>query len=55
MELYKEVYYDEWCPKCKHWELPENESPCNECLTYSHREDSHKPSFFKERRTDEAD
>lgn len=46
----KEVYFHDYCPKCKHWEKPESDSPCWECLDEPSNEDSHKPLYFKERK-----
>lgn len=31
-DAYKEVYFHEYCKKCKHEKNPENEEPCFECL-----------------------
>lgn len=44
----KEVYFNEYCHKCKYEEVTDTEEPCNECLTCGAREDSHKPINFKE-------
>ncbi len=46
--LYKEVYFNEYCPKCVNWKKPEEEDPCNECLTEGGVPNSHKPTKFKE-------
>lgn len=46
----KEVYFDEYCHKCKHYEKSESDSPCWECLDEPVNEDSHKPVYFKERK-----
>lgn len=49
MELIKkEVYFNEYCHKCKHKAVPETEDPCNECLTEPVNEYSHKPVRFKD-------
>ena len=47
MENIKEVYYHEYCSLCVHKDLPENEEPCEECLTISGRIFSHKPEHFE--------
>lgn len=39
----KEVYFSQWCKSCKHYNEPETEEPCNECLGEPGNEDSHKP------------
>ena len=44
----KEVYYDQYCPKCKHWDKEESEFPCCECMTNSVQVDSHRPEKFEE-------
>ena len=43
----KEVYFNKWCPKCRHFKLPENEEPCEECLSNPSQIDSHKPLKFE--------
>lgn len=48
MELItKEVYFFEYCKKCKHCGTDATEEPCNECLTNPMREYSHKPIKFE--------
>ena len=44
----KEVYFSQYCLKCKHGDLEETEEPCNECLTHPWNENSHKPVYFEE-------
>lgn len=46
---FKEVYFHEYCSKCKHKKLAENEPPCDECIAESKREYSHKPAFFEQK------
>lgn len=43
----KEVHYYLYCKLCKHFDIPEIEDPCNECLAVSYNEDSHKPIKFE--------
>lgn len=43
----KEVYFNEWCPKCIYRNKEEYEDPCNTCLTNTVNVDSHKPTEFK--------
>ena len=45
----KEVYFDVFCPKCKHWEKTESEDPCYDCLEDGWNVDSHKPVKFEEK------
>ena len=42
-DAYKEVYFHEYCKKCKHEKNPENEEPCFECLNEPENLHSHKP------------
>ena len=44
----KEVYFNEFCPKCVHKDKQENESPCDDCLIYGFNVNSHKPVRFEE-------
>ena len=48
MNDFKEVYYEQYCKKCKHWELDDAEDPCDECLGTPMNQDSHKPVYFEE-------
>ena len=43
MDDYKEVYFHEYCEKCKYWKLKDNEYPCDECLDEPINLYSHKP------------
>ena len=45
---YKEVYFSDYCPTCKYKDVNEQEDPCNECLIYFARENSHKPEKYEE-------
>lgn len=45
----KEVYFDQYCPKCKHWDKTESEDPCYDCLEDGWNVDSHKPVKFEEK------
>ena len=42
----KEVYFNEYCPKCKNYEKSESDDPCWDCLDEPFNVDSHKPLFF---------
>ena len=44
----KEVLYSEYCNKCKYSKVPENDEPCEECLSNPTGFDSHKPLKFEE-------
>ena len=46
MENTKLVDYHKYCLRCKHRRVKETDEPCNECLTVSARENSHKPIGF---------
>ena len=48
-QSYKEVYFHEYCEKCKHKELEETEEPCNECMTEPINLDSHKPVRYEKK------
>ena len=46
---YKEVYYDQYCHKCKHKnEEPLEDTPCDACLDTPVNLYSHKPVNFEE-------
>ena len=44
----KEVRFDLYCSKCKHWKKSEGEDPCADCLNEPKNTDSHKPVYFEE-------
>lgn len=43
-----EVYFNVYCPKCKHKDLPEEKEPCYECLMHPMNDYSHKPVRYEE-------
>lgn len=44
----KEVYFGLYCAKCKNYLLDEAEEPCNDCLSNSVNENSHKPTRWSD-------
>ena len=46
----KEVDFEHYCPKCKHWKESEACDSCHECLHHCSNEYSHKPVMFEEAR-----
>ena len=54
---YKEVRFDKWCEKCKHYahKFPkenfsfEAQDPCNACLTIGMRRNTEKPAYWEEK------
>lgn len=51
MEQFKEVFFDEYCPKCKHSDRAEEDNPCFDCLDYPVNSYSHKPVNFEEEKS----
>lgn len=47
--IYKEVYFNQYCKTCEYKNLKESEEPCDECLSNPINEYSHKPINYKER------
>lgn len=45
---YKEVYFSQYCIKCKHYNVANSEDPCDECLSNPVNLYSHKPVKFEE-------
>lgn len=45
----KEVYFGQYCRKCKHWEEEEWRDTCHECLNNPINMYSHKPVNFEEK------
>lgn len=48
-EIYKEVYFGEYCKTCKHEKLAEDKDPCHECLNNPMNAYSHKPVCWEEK------
>lgn len=48
-DVYKEVYFGEYCKTCKHEQLSENEEPCWTCLSEPVALYSHKPVKWEEK------
>lgn len=46
--IYKEVYFNEFCHKCKFKDIEETKPPCDDCLEEPVNEYSHKPVKFIE-------
>lgn len=44
----KEVLFNEYCAKCKHFKAKESDEPCCDCLAEPSNTDSHKPVYFEE-------
>lgn len=44
---FKEVYFSEYCSKCRFKNIKENREPCDGCLEEGARIDSHRPINFK--------
>ena len=48
-DIYKEVYFDQYCKTCEHKDEKETDETCNECLTNPVNLYSHKPVNYKEK------
>jgi len=51
----REVLFDEYCPKCKHYNKGADEDPCWDCLNQGWNIDSHKPTMFEPSDEEEFD
>lgn len=48
MELTEhEVRFDIWCPRCRHGEAAEDDTPCDMCLQEAVALYSRKPLYYK--------
>lgn len=52
-DIFKHVYFDNFCSQCINKDTDECESPCNECLSEPAREHSHTPAYFIRRKENE--
>lgn len=48
-QAYKEVYFNEYCPKCKHRKVKNHEEPCDECLSEPLNWNTHRPVKYEEK------
>lgn len=48
-QLYKEVYFCDYCISCKHHDKQGTEEPCDECLSNPTNLYSHKPVKYEEK------
>ena len=49
-QIYKEVYFDQYCKTCEHADLKDTDKPCCECLDNPTNLYSHKPVKYEEKR-----
>ena len=47
-DIYKEVWFDEYCKTCEYSKNKEDEKPCDECLNEPVNLHSHKPVHWKD-------
>lgn len=45
----KIVRYDRYCKTCEHWNLKQEEEPCNTCLENPTNTYSRKPKYYKKK------
>lgn len=45
----KEVLFDQYCPKCKHFKVNETDEPCNTCLENPSNAHTSKPVNWEEK------
>ena len=45
----KEVYFNQYCPTCRHKDLDESQEPCCDCLEEPVNQDSHKPVRYEKK------
>lgn len=48
-DIYKEVYFGEYCSKCSHFDEPDYEDTCHDCLNEPVNLYSHKPVNWEEK------
>lgn len=48
-DIYKEVYFGQYCKTCEHKDLKEKDEPCFSCLAEPTNLYSHKPTRWKEK------
>ncbi len=48
-DIYKEVYFDQYCKNCTYEKTAEKDEPCYECLNNPVNLYSHKPVNFEKK------
>lgn len=48
-QVYKEVYFDEYCKSCRHKKVDENEMPCDACLSEPINMNTHRPVKYEKK------
>lgn len=48
-EGYKEVYFNEYCKKCKNRAVKNTDEPCDECLSEPINLNTHRPVKYEEK------
>ena len=48
-DIYKEVYFSQYCKTCKYETISEGEDPCHDCLNEPTNLYFHKPVNWKEK------
>ena len=48
-QAYKEVYFHEYCKKCKYEKHKETDEPCAECLCEAVNWNTHRPVKYEEK------
>lgn len=46
-QIFKEVYFDQYCKSCEHKDKEEKDEPCGECLAEPMNTYSHKPTKYE--------
>lgn len=49
-QAYKEVYFHEYCKKCRYEKTEQHEEPCNECLLEPLNWNTHRPVKYEEKK-----
>lgn len=50
-QVYKEVYFHEYCKTCRYKKVEDTEAPCDECLSEPLNWNSHKPVKYEKKET----
>lgn len=45
------ICFEDWCKKCQHKQVKDEDEPCNECLCYPVRDAYNGPLMFEPKET----
>lgn len=48
-QAYKEVHFHDYCKSCRHKNVAENKTPCDECISEATNLNTHRPVKYEKK------